>query len=609
MCGIIGIIGRQPVAPLLLEGLRRLEYRGYDSAGIATLTAGGIERRRAEGKLVNLEGRLTEAPLAGTVGIGHTRWATHGVPNETNAHPHATPRLALVHNGIIENFQELRDELSGSGARFESETDTEVVAHLLTRYLDDGKTPTEAVAAALPRLEGAFAMAIVFAGEEDLMIGARRGSPLAIGYGDGEMYLGSDAMALAPLTQSISYLEEGDWVVATRAGARVFDAANAPAERPVVQTALSGAMIGKGNYRHFMLKEIYEQPAVIGDTLHTMLNPANRTITLPPLPLDLAAVPKFTIIACGTAFYAGMVAKYWLEQVARVPVEIDIASEFRYREAPMPDGGLAMFVSQSGETADTLAALRYARSQGQTILSVVNVPESSIARESDAVLPTLAGPEIGVASTKAFTTQLTVLACLAIATARARKAIDAKREAELSAALAEVPGRAAEVLSHDERIEALAHGIVEARDVLYLGRGPAYPLALEGALKLKEISYIHAEGYAAGEMKHGPIALIDEGVPVIVIAPNDPLFEKTASNLQEVIARGGRVIVLSDADGVARVAAQAKPEASIALPSVDPFVAPILYAIPVQLLAYHTAVLKGTDVDQPRNLAKSVTVE
>jgi glucosamine--fructose-6-phosphate aminotransferase (isomerizing) len=609
MCGIIGIIGQQPAAPLLLEGLKRLEYRGYDSAGIATLDGGLLHRRRAEGKLVNLDKRLAEEPLAGDVGIGHTRWATHGVPNEINAHPHATNRVALVHNGIIENFQELREELAGNGATFESETDTEVVAHLLTRYIDEGLSPVDAVARTLPRLEGAFAMAIIFTGEADLMIGTRRGSPLAVGFGDGEMYLGSDALALAPLTQRICYLDEGDWAVVSRDGAEIFDAANKPVERPVVQTALSGAMIGKGNYRHFMLKEIYEQPAVIGDTLHSMLNPADRTITLPPLGIDLAAVPKITIIACGTAFYAGMVAKYWLEQVARMPVEIDVASEFRYREAPMPAGGIALFVSQSGETADTLAALRYAKSQGQTIVSVVNMPESTIARESDAVLPTLAGPEIGVASTKAFTTQLTVLACFSIAVAKARKAIDADREAALCAALAEVPGRAAEVLAQDAQIETLAHGIVEARDVLYLGRGSAYPLALEGALKLKEISYIHAEGYAAGEMKHGPIALIDESVPVIVIAPRDPLFDKTASNLQEVVARGGRVILFSDHDGVARIEAQAKPEASIALPSVDPFVAPILYAIPVQLLAYHTAVLKGTDVDQPRNLAKSVTVE
>ena len=607
MCGIIGIIGNEPAAPLLLDGLKRLEYRGYDSAGIATLDGGLIGRRRAEGKLVNLAGRLEEEALGGVIGIGHTRWATHGVPNEINAHPHATARVAIVHNGIIENFQELREELAG--AAFESETDTEVVAHLLTRYLDEGLAPADAVAAALPRLEGAFGMAIIFAGEEDLMIGARRGSPLAIGFGDGEMYLGSDALALAPLTKRICYLEEGDWAVITRAGATVFDSANETVDRPVVETAQSGATIGKGNYRHFMLKEIYEQPAVIGDTLHSMLNPADRTITLRPLPVDLATVPKITIIACGTASYAAMVAKYWLEQIARINVEIDVASEFRYREAPMPEGGLALFISQSGETADTLAALRYAKAQGQTILSVVNVPESTIARESDAVLPTLAGPEIGVASTKAFTTQLTVLACLSIAVAKARKAIDGKQEAELCAALAEIPGRAAEVLRHDDAIAALAHNIVEARDVLYLGRGAAFPLALEGALKLKEISYIHAEGYAAGEMKHGPIALIDEAVPVIVIAPSDPLFDKTASNLQEVIARGGRVILLSDAAGVAKIEAQAKPEASIALPHVAPFVAPILYAIPVQLLAYHTAVLKGTDVDQPRNLAKSVTVE
>jgi len=609
MCGIIGIIGRQPVAPLLLDGLKRLEYRGYDSAGIATLDGGTLQRRRAEGKLVNLEKRLADEPLAGEVGIGHTRWATHGVPNETNAHPHATHRVAMVHNGIIENYQELREELAGNGARFESETDTEVVAHLLTRYIDEGISPVDAVAKTLPRLEGAFAMAIIFAGETDLMIGARRGSPLAVGYGDGEMYLGSDALALAPLTQRICYLEEGDWVVIRHGGAEVFDASNEPVERPVVQTAMSGAMIGKGNYRHFMLKEIYEQPTVIGDTLHSMLNPADRTITLPPLNIDLAAVPKVTIVACGTAWIAGMVAKYWLEQIARINVEVDIASEFRYREAPMPPGGLALFVSQSGETADTLAALRYAKSQDQTIVSVVNVPESSIARESDAVMPTLAGPEIGVASTKAFTTQLTALACFAIAMARARGAIDRETEARLSNALAEVPGRAAEVLSHDSRIETLAQRIVDARDVLYLGRGASYPLALEGALKLKEISYIHAEGYAAGEMKHGPIALIDEAVPVIVIAPRDALFDKTASNLQEVVARGGRVILLSDQAGVARIEAQARPEASVALPTVDPFVAPILYAIPVQLLAYHTAVLKGTDVDQPRNLAKSVTVE
>ncbi|MGE4219610.1 MAG: glutamine--fructose-6-phosphate transaminase (isomerizing) [Alphaproteobacteria bacterium] len=610
MCGIIGIVGKQPVAPLLVEGLRRLEYRGYDSGGIATVVNGGIGRRRAQGKLVNLEAALAREGLDGTIGIGHTRWATHGVPNETNAHPHATRRVAVVHNGIIENFHELRGELEAHGHSFTSDTDTEVIAHLVTQLLDEGLSPCEAVAAALPRLTGAFALVLIFAGEHNLMIGARRGSPLAIGYGQGEMYFGSDALALAPLTQRISYLEEGDWAVVTRDGATVHDAAGAVVQRRVVETALSGAMIGKGNFRHFMLKEIYEQPAVIGDTLQTMLNPAERTITLPPMDCDLASFQRISISACGTAYYAGLVGKYWIERLARVPVEIDVASEFRYRELPMPEKGLSLFVSQSGETMDTMAALRYAAAQGQYILSVVNVPESSIARESGAVLRTLAGPEIGVASTKAFTTQLTVLACLAVALGRARGTISAAREAELALALAEVPARAAEVLNHDAAIQRLAATMVDARDVLYLGRGTAYPLALEGALKLKEISYIHAEGYAAGEMKHGPIALIDESVPVIVIAPgNDPLFEKTAGNVQEVIARGGKVILLSDAQGIARMNAAARPYAAIELPAVDPFVAPLLYAIPVQLLAYHTAVLKGTDVDQPRNLAKSVTVE
>ncbi len=610
MCGIVGILAKRPVAPLLVEGLRRLEYRGYDSAGIATVVDGGIGRRRAQGKLVNLEAVLARDGLDGTTGIGHTRWATHGVPNEANAHPHATRRVAVVHNGIIENFHELRSELEAHGHSFTSDTDTEVVAHLVTQFLDEGMPPREAVAAALPRLTGAFALVLIFAGEHDLMIGARRGSPLAIGYGEGEMYFGSDALALAPLTQRICYLDEGDWAVVTRHGATVYDADGIVVERRVVETALSGAMIGKGNFRHFMLKEIYEQPAVIGDTLQTMLNAADRTITLPPMDCDLAAFQRISISACGTAYYAGLVGKYWIERLARVPVEIDVASEFRYRELPMPEKGLALFVSQSGETMDTMAALRYAASQGQYIVSVVNVPESSIARESGAVLRTLAGPEIGVASTKAFTTQLTVLACFAVALARSRGTISAAREAELALALAEVPARAAEVLNHDETIQRLAVTVAEARDVLYLGRGTAYPLALEGALKLKEISYIHAEGYAAGEMKHGPIALIDESVPVIVIAPgNDPLFEKTAGNVQEVIARGGKVILLSDAQGIARMNAAARPYASIELPAVDPFVAPLLYAIPVQLLAYHTAVLKGTDVDQPRNLAKSVTVE
>jgi glucosamine--fructose-6-phosphate aminotransferase (isomerizing) len=609
MCGIIGIVGKAPVAPLLVEGLRRLEYRGYDSAGIATVVNGTIGRRRAEGKIARLDALLQKQPLEGTIGIGHTRWATHGVPNERNAHPHASDRCAVVHNGIIENFEELKGELVAAGHKFESETDTEVVVHLVTENLNQQMTPQDAVAKALKRLKGAFALAIVFAGRHDLMIGARRGSPLAVGYGEGEMYLGSDAMALAPLTRQICYLEEGDWAEITPAGAVVHDAADAIVERPVRETALSGALIGKGNFRHFMQKEIHEQPAVIGQTLNVFFNPAERTVTLPPLPFDFADVPRVTITACGTAFYAGMVARYWFEQIARLPVELDVASEFRYRAAPLPKGGVTLVVSQSGETADTLAALRYAKQAGQHILSVVNVPESSIARESDAVLPTHAGPEIGVASTKAFTTQLTVLACLVIAAARARGAIDHKRESNLTRALAEVPARAAEVLNHDETIRALAAGVAEARDVLYLGRGTGFPIALEGALKLKEISYIHAEGYAAGEMKHGPIALIDETVPVVVVAPSDSLFDKTASNVQEVMARGGRVIFLSDKAGIARLLRQTTPTATIELPSVDPFVAPILYAIPVQLLAYHTAVLKGTDVDQPRNLAKSVTVE
>ena len=607
MCGIIGIIGKTDVAPLIVEGLRRLEYRGYDSAGIATLVNGTIVRRRAEGKLTNLESLLAADPVPGRIGIGHTRWATHGIPNEINAHPHATDRVAVVHNGIIENFQELRVELEAAGRTLVTQTDTEVVAHLITHYLEAGSPPAEATAKALKRLTGAFALGIVFAGEHDLMIGARQGSPLAVGYGEGEMYLGSDALALAPLTQKITYLEEGDWAVITGEGVSVFDSEDRPANRQVQVTALSGAMIGKGGHRHFMLKEIYEQPQVIGDTLQGFVNPTTRKVSLPELPFDLAAVSKVTLIACGTSFYAATVTKYWLESIARVPVEVDIASEFRYRGAAMPEGGMALFISQSGETADTLAALRYARAQEQHIVSLVNVPESTIARESDVVLRTYAGPEIGVASTKAFTTQLTVLACLTIAMARARGAIDHAEEARLAEALTEVPARAAEVLNHDQHLRTLAQEVAEARDVLYLGRGTAYPIAMEGALKLKEISYIHAEGYAAGEMKHGPIALIDENVPVIVIAPSDALFEKTASNVQEVIARGGRVIFLSDAKGAERLGELAA--ATVALPTVSSFVAPILYAIPVQLLAYHVAVIKGTDVDQPRNLAKSVTVE
>ena len=609
MCGIIGIIGKEPVVPLLVDGLKRLEYRGYDSSGIATLHNGFIKRRRAKGKLVNLEAKLGDRPIEGLTGIGHTRWATHGVPNEENAHPHATDRVVIVHNGIIENFQELKDELEAAGHEFASDTDSEVFAHLVSYYLEQGKTPHEAMSTALKRIEGAYSLAVLFKDREDLMMGARHGTPLAVGYGDGEMYLGSDALALAPLTRRISYLMEGDWVVIEGESATIYDADDNVVDRPVVETAASGAMIGKGNFPHFMLKEIYEQPAVIGETLNTFFNPVERSVTLPDMNVDLAAVPRFTVTACGTAYYAGLVGKYWLEQIARIPVEIDVASELRYREAPMPEGGAMLVVSQSGETADTLAALRYAREHDQKVVSVVNVSESSIARESDVVLPTHAGPEIGVASTKAFTTQLTVIACLAIAAARARKTIDHDREAALSVAISEVPSRAAEVLNHDEAIQEIAHEVAKARDVLYLGRGTAYPIALEGALKLKEISYIHAEGYAAGEMKHGPIALIDEEVPIIVIAPHDALFDKTASNTQEVIARGGKVIFLSDAEGLAKMTSQSKPWATIELPTVDPFVTPLLYSIPVQLLAYHTAVAKGTDVDQPRNLAKSVTVE
>ncbi len=607
MCGIIGIIAKDTVAPGLIDGLRRLEYRGYDSAGIATLVDGRIERRRAEGKLDNLARRLELEPVQGAIGIGHTRWATHGLPTETNAHPIATERVAVVHNGIIENYQALRQELGALGYDFHTETDTEAVAVLATHFLREGLTPQQAVEKTLGRLEGAFALAFLFAGEHDLLIGARRGPPLAIGYGEGEMFLGSDALALAQLTRHIAYLEEGDWAVVTSKGAKIFDAANRAVERPVRESAASGALIGKGNYRHFMLKEIFEQPAVIGDTLNALVNPATRTVHLPELPFALADIERVTMIACGTAYHACIVAKYWLERIARISVEIDIASEFRYRAPAMPRGGAAIFVSQSGETADTLAALRYAKAQGQKIIAVVNQPESSIAREADVVLPTLAGPEIGVASTKAFTTQLAVLATLTVALARARGVITHAREAELVGYLSEIPSRASEVLNHDERLRQIAATIAEARDVLYLGRGSAYPLALEGALKLKEISYIHAEGYAAGEMKHGPIALIDENVPVIVLAPNDDLFEKTMSNVEEVMARGGRVVMISDAAGVARLGDRLA--FGIAVPRCDPFVAPLLYAIPIQLLAYHVAVLKGTDVDQPRNLAKSVTVE
>lgn len=608
MCGIVGIISNRQVTPLLIDGLKRLEYRGYDSAGVATLVDGKIERRRAKGKIVNLEKKIAESPLTGTIGIGHTRWATHGVPNEANAHPHATKHVAVVHNGIIENYRELRDELKELGHVFESETDTEVVVHLISQKIEEGLSAEEAVKQSLKRLKGAFALAIVFAGRNDIIIGARKGSPLAVGFGEGEMFLGSDALALAPLTQKIMYLEDGDWVVLTHSSATVYDENGDEVKRPVVQSAASGAMIGKGGYRHFMLKEIYEQPQVIGDTLNTMINQDMDTITLPNVPFDLKEMTRLTIVACGTSYYAGLVGKYWIESIARVPVDIDVASEFRYRRPVMEKGGVALFISQSGETADTLAALRYCKEQGQKIVSIVNVPTSTMSRESDCVLKTLAGPEIGVASTKAFTTQLTLLACFAIALGRAKGALSRSEESRLSRALVEVPSRAAEVLNNDQAIEKIAQNLmVPAHDVLYLGRGSSYPIALEGALKLKEISYIHAEGYAAGEMKHGPIALIDEGVPVVVVAPTDELFDKTISNMQEVLARGGKVVFFGDKDGVGTV--KDRSAAAIVLPTVDSFVAPILYAIPVQLLAYHTAVAKGTDVDQPRNLAKSVTVE
>ncbi len=607
MCGIVGIVGKERVADRLLEGLRRLEYRGYDSAGIATINNGVIERRRAEGKLDNLAKRMHNDTPEGLTGIGHTRWATHGVPNETNAHPHATDKVAVVHNGIIENYRELKAELEAAGRKLASETDTEVVAHLISQYMDEGLAPADATAKALKRFDGAFALGIVFAGHDNMMIAARKGSPLAIGYGTGEMFIGSDAMALAPMTQRITYLEDGDWAVINGAGVVIRDANDKIAERAIRETNVSGALAGKGGHPHYMLKEIYEHPQVIGDTLKAFLNPADQTITMPDLPFDLAKVPKITLSACGSAYYAALTAKYWFERIARVPVDVEVASELRYRDPVLPEGGLAIFVTQSGETADTLAALRECKKRGQHIISVVNVPESSIARESDVVLPTYAGPEIGVASTKALTAQLTVLACLVVVTARARGAISKERETELAKALTEVPARAAEVLNHDARIRSLSKEVAQARDVLYLGRGTSYPIALEGALKLKEITYIHAEGYPAGEMKHGPIALIDKDVPVIVIAPTDELFDKTASNMQEVMARGGRVIFFTDSQGAKKLGSTTSH--CIALPDVDPFVAPILHAIPVQLLAYHTAVVKGTDVDQPRNLAKSVTVE
>ena len=608
MCGIIGIIGREAAAPHLIDALKRLEYRGYDSAGVATLESGKLTRRRAEGKLKNLESRLAREPLTGTIGIGHTRWATHGRPTENNAHPHATEKVAVVHNGIIENFAELRRELEDHGVKFSTETDTEVIAHLVTEEIKRGAPPIEAVKTTLPRLRGAFALAFLFAGEDNLLVGARKGSPLAVGFGDGEMYVGSDAIALAPFTDQVSYLEDGDWVIVSRAGAEIHDSGGKVAQRALFKSQASVLLMDKGNHRHFMAKEIHEQPEVVGHTLANYLDMAAARVDLPmQLPFDFRTLDRVSIAACGTAYYAGLVARYWFEQFAQLPVEVDIASEFRYRDVPLKPGNLAICVSQSGETADTLASLRYARAHKQHVLSVVNVPTSSIARESDVVMPTLAGPEIGVASTKAFTCQLAALACLAIAAGRARGTLREDDEKILVQALIEMPRRLNETLALEPQLEQLARDLAKSKDVLYLGRGTSFPIALEGALKLKEISYLHAEGYAAGELKHGPIALVDENMPVIVIAPHDKVFEKTFSNMQEVAARGGRLILMTEAEGAR--AAKAHTMVTLTLPTVHPAVAPIVYAVPVQLLAYHTAVLMGTDVDQPRNLAKSVTVE
>jgi glucosamine--fructose-6-phosphate aminotransferase (isomerizing) len=607
MCGIIGIVGKDQVSDRLVDGLRRMEYRGYDSAGVCTIHGGELVRRRAPGKLMNLVLELEREAAPGTTGIAHTRWATHGAPTAANAHPHATGEVALVHNGIIENFKALRDAMTARGRVFESETDSEVVAHLVSEGIEAGQTPEQAVQAALPQLRGAFALAIAFRSHPDMLIGARLGSPLVLGYGEGEMFLGSDALALAPLTQRISYLEEGDWVVITREGAQIYDAANNPVSREIVASGASAAAIEKGNYRHFMQKEIFEQPTVVAQTLKSYIRQVDQSIALPQMDFDLSAIKRITIVACGTSYYAGMVAKYWLEQFARLPVDIDVASEFRYRDPVLEPGGLALFISQSGETADTLAALRHCKANGQTIAVVVNVPTSSMAREADLLLPTHAGPEIGVASTKAFTCQLAVLAALAAHMAVKRGRMSREEEAEVVRHLLEAPAMLNAALGYDAEIAAMAHHIAPARDVLYLGRGPDYPLALEGALKLKEISYIHAEGYASGEMKHGPIALIDEGVPVIVLAPSGPLFEKTVSNMQEVSARGGKVVLISDWEGIADAGEDCM--AVIEMPKVHPLIAPLVYAVPVQLLAYHVALVKGTDVDQPRNLAKSVTVE
>ena len=608
MCGIVGILGTKPVALDIVEALRRLEYRGYDSAGVATIEAGSIERRRAPGKLRNLEDRLREQPLSGNSGIGHTRWATHGVPNETNAHPHISGDVVIVHNGIIENFYELKIELESKGVKFATQTDTEVVAHLLAEQRSKGIKPVEAVKNVLGRLRGAFALAIMFKSENDLMIGARNGPPLAIGHGDGQMYLGSDAIALSPFTNKITYIEDGDWAVLTRNSYEIFDANNNPVKRPMSFSQASSMMVDKGNHRHFMAKEIEEQPEVVGHTLAEYVDFSTKTIRVPEnLPFDFAKLDRITITACGTAYYAGLAAKYWFEKVARLPCEVDVASEFRYREAPLSKNGLAIVISQSGETADTLASLRYSKSQGQHILAVVNVPESTISREAELVFRTYAGPEIGVASTKAFTCQLAALACIALLAGKLRSTLTPTQEMEYVGALIEAPRHMAEILKEEKNIQAVAHEISKARDVLFLGRGINYPLALEGALKLKEISYIHAEGYAAGELKHGPIALVDENVPVIVIAPHDELYEKTISNMEEVAARGGKIVLITD-DHSHKDNAH-KTFKHIRVPVAHAFISPLIYAIPVQLLAYHAAVFIGTDVDQPRNLAKSVTVE
>ncbi len=611
MCGIVGILGQGPVADRLLDGLKRLEYRGYDSAGICTVRDGIFDRRRAKGKLINLATRLAEEPLPGNSGIAHTRWATHGAPTEDNAHPHIVDDVVLVHNGIIENFKPLREELIADGRQFLSQTDTEVVAHLIAREIERGASPRDAVANVLPRLHGAFALGVMFKSEPDLLIGARLGAPLTVGYGPteggGENYLGSDALALAPLTQRIAYLEEGDWVVIKRASVEIFDRENQPVTRPIVNSGASGQLIDKGNYRHFMLKEIYEQPLVVAQTLRSYLRPVEEQVALPDMEFDLAKIDRVAIVACGTASYVGMIGKYWIEQFARVPVEADVASEFRYRDPVLTPNMLGIVISQSGETADTLAALRHMKSAGLTTAGIINVPTSSMAREVDLLLPTHAGPEIGVASTKAFTCQLAVMAALAINLARAKGLLTLDVEREIVRHLREVPEAMNHALGHDDEIAAMAPKIAAARDVLYLGRGPEYPMALEGALKLKEISYIHAEGYASGEMKHGPIALIDDNVPLIVLAPSGPLFDKTVSNMQEAQARGAQVVLISDAAGIAQ--AGENTIATIEMPHVHPLIAPLVYAVPIQLLAYHVAVFKGTDVDQPRNLAKSVTVE